>query len=48
MSPDEQAVLLLANLPALKYELDQGAVIVIGRDRLGAEPSPAATPASTA
>lgn len=34
MAPDEHAVLLLANLPGLEFELDQGAVIVIGRDRL--------------
>jgi predicted nuclease of predicted toxin-antitoxin system len=34
MAPNEHAALLLANLPGLEVELDQGAVIVIGRDRL--------------
>lgn len=34
LAPDEHAALLLANLPGLESELDQGAVVVVGRDRL--------------
>lgn len=34
MSPDEQAAVLMANLPRLRDDLDQGAIVVIERSRL--------------
>lgn len=34
MTPDEQAAILLANLPRLRGDLDQGAIVVIERSRL--------------
>jgi hypothetical protein len=44
MPPDERAVLLLANLPGLTFELEQGAVIVVGRDRLRVRSLPLLSP----
>jgi len=32
--PDEQAALLLANLPAVAEDLDAGAIVVVRRDRI--------------
>lgn len=34
MTPDEQAAILLANIPRLRDDLDQGAIVVIERSRL--------------
>lgn len=34
MTPDDHAALLLANLPSVYADLDQGAVVVVGRNRL--------------
>ncbi|MBV9141642.1 MAG: DUF5615 family PIN-like protein [Pseudonocardiales bacterium] len=34
MTPDEQTAILLANLPRLHDDLDQGAIVVIERNRL--------------
>lgn len=34
MTPTEQAAVLLANLPRLRDDLDQGAIVVIERSRL--------------
>lgn len=34
MTPDEHAALLLANLPTVYSDLGQGAVVVVGRNRL--------------
>jgi len=34
MTPDEQAAILLANIPRLLDDLDQGAIVVIERSRL--------------
>ncbi|MGH3721563.1 MAG: DUF5615 family PIN-like protein [Pseudonocardiaceae bacterium] len=34
MTPDQQAGLLIANLPTVREELGQGAIVVIKRDRL--------------
>lgn len=34
MPPDEQAAVLLANLPGLRDDLEQGAIVVIERSRL--------------
>src|SRR6185437_7979414 len=34
LTPDEQATVLLANLPRLHDDLDQGAIVVIERNRL--------------
>ena len=34
MTPDEQATILLTNIPRLRYDLDQGAIVVIERSRL--------------
>jgi predicted nuclease of predicted toxin-antitoxin system len=34
MTPDEQAAVLLTNLPRLHHDLDQGAIVVIERSRL--------------
>ncbi len=34
VTPDEQAAILLANLPRLRDDLDQGAIVVIERSRL--------------
>ena len=34
LTPDQQATLLLANLPAVAAELDAGAVVSIARGRL--------------
>jgi len=34
MRPDEQAAILLANLPRLRDDLEQGAIVVIERSRL--------------
>lgn len=34
MTPDEQAAVLLANLPRLHDDLNQGAIVVIERSRL--------------
>jgi hypothetical protein len=33
-APDEQAAILVTNLPRLRGELDQGAIVVIERSRL--------------
>ena len=34
MTPDDQAAVLLANLPRLYDDLEQGAIVVIERSRL--------------
>ena len=34
MTPDEQAAVLLVNLPRLRADLDQGVIVVIERSRL--------------
>jgi hypothetical protein len=34
MAPDDQAAVLLANLPRLYDDLEQGAIVVIERSRL--------------
>ena len=34
MTPDEQAAILLANLPRLRDDLEQGAIVVVERSRL--------------
>jgi hypothetical protein len=34
MTPDEQAAILLANIPRLRDDLDQGAIVIIERSRL--------------
>jgi hypothetical protein len=34
MTPDEQAAILLANIPRLLNDPDQGAIVVIERSRL--------------
>jgi len=34
ITPDEQAAVLLANLPRVRPELEQGAIVVIERSRL--------------
>ena len=34
LTPDEQAAVLLANLPRLRADLDQGVIVVIERSRL--------------
>lgn len=34
LTPDEQAAVLLANLPRLRADLEQGAIVVIERSRL--------------
>ena len=34
MTPDEQAAILLANIPRLRDDLDRGAIVVIERSRL--------------
>lgn len=34
LTPDEQAAVLLANLPRFRADLDQGAIVVIERSRL--------------
>ena len=38
LTPDQQAVLLVANLPAVTAELDAGAVVSIARGRLRVRP----------
>jgi hypothetical protein len=34
MTPDEQAAILLANIPRVREDLEQGAIVVIERSRL--------------
>jgi hypothetical protein len=34
MTPDKQATVLLANLPRVRGDLEQGAIVVIERSRL--------------
>jgi predicted nuclease of predicted toxin-antitoxin system len=34
MTPDEQAAIVLTNIPRLRADLDQGAIVVIERSRL--------------
>ena len=40
LTPDQQAVLLVANLPAVTADLDAGAVVSIARGRLRVRPLP--------
>ncbi len=40
MTPDQQATLLIANLPAVAAELDSGAAVSIARGRLRVRPLP--------
>lgn len=40
LTPDQQAALLLVNLPRLETELDSGCVVVIGRGRVRLRPLP--------
>ncbi len=41
LTPDQQATLLVANLPAVAAELDSGAAVSIARGRLRVRPLPA-------
>lgn len=44
MTPDEQAAVLLANLPGLRDDLEQGAIVVIERSRLRVRRLPVLSP----
>lgn len=40
LTPDEQASLLIANLPTVAAELEEGAIVVLARGRLRVRPLP--------
>ncbi|MGH9247688.1 MAG: DUF5615 family PIN-like protein [Acidimicrobiales bacterium] len=44
LRPDDQAALLLANLPHAARELEEGAIVVLGRGRMRVRPLPIAPP----
>ncbi len=40
LTPGQQTFLLTVNLPAVSQDLEQGAVVVLGRDRVRVRPLP--------